>query len=143
MNLNRAKTFAIATAASLLVFTGSASAAVLSGGTSQPGKGITLKTRGDGSIKFVEITWKTTCNNGGSASGTTTYRNVDATPQGFRASGTDVQKKKKVTYKFRSSIDADATNAGYKGTFELKLKAIQKGKTFARCKTGKVRWSAS
>ena len=143
MNLNRAKTFAIASASALFLLTGTASAAILSGGTDQPGQGITLKTRGDGSVKSAEITWKANCNTGQKPTGSTRYTFKRSSPQGFRAGGKQVKKKKNATYTYRTSIEADAKGAGYSGTFKLKLKAVSRGKTFARCKTGKIRWSAS
>lgn len=146
MNLNRAKTFAIAiaTAGALMLVPSAASAAQLSGKTNQPGQSITLKTRADGSVKFAQITWKTKCRNGAKPIGTTTFRNPQrSTPTGFKTGGKDVDKKGKYTYIFRSNITGNAKGSGFAGIFKSRVKVERKGEGITTCKTGKIRWSAS
>jgi hypothetical protein len=143
MKLNRAKVLGVVTAGALLLLPGAASAASLSGNTSQPGQSITLKIAADGSVKSAHLTWETKCKGGTTATGSTTFRKLKrSTPTGFSSSGKDVDKKGKLKLTFRSQIDGDATGTGFKGTFKSKVKVEKKGKTVNRCKTGLIRWSA-
>jgi hypothetical protein len=144
MKLNRAKVLGVVTAGALLLLPGAASAASLSGNTSQPGQSITLKIAADGSVKSAHLTWETKCKGGTTATGSTTFRKLKrSTPTGFSSSGKDVDKKGKLKLTFRSQIDGDATGTGFKGTFKSKVKVEKKGKTVNRCNTRKIRWSAS
>ncbi len=143
MNSIRAKALGVATAGALLLLPGVASAATLTGGTSQAGQSIELRTTGDGSVKYARITWETKCKNGARPTGTTTFRNLDrSSPTSFHSGGQDVDKQGKLKLTFRSTIDGEAKAVGFKGTFKSKVKIEKKGETVTTCKTGRIRWSA-
>jgi hypothetical protein len=144
MKLNRAWIIGTATAGALLLLPGGASAATLKGNTSQPGKHIELHTRGDESVKYARIKWTASCRGSATLRGSSTFKGQfdRSTPQGFRSSGSNVDKDGNYKFKIRSTIEGAAKGPGYKGTFEAKVKVLRKGQKINTCKTGTVRWTA-
>ena len=145
MKLNRATIAGITCAGAMLLLPGAASAEALKGGTSQPGKRVTVRTGADGVVDFAKITWTATCRYGGEVRGRTRFGTPfdRASAAGFRSSGNDTLKDGKYDVKLRATIEGEAKGAGYRGTFKASLRYSKHGKYVTTCKTRKVRWAAS
>src|SRR5690349_19141766 len=116
MKLNRAWVIGTAIAGVLLVLPGAASAATLKGDTSQPGKHVELHTKGDGSVKYARIKWTANCKGTATLRGSSTFKSPfdRSSPQGFRSSGSNVDKDGNIKFDIHSTIEGDAKGAGYK-----------------------------
>lgn len=145
MNLNRAKTFAIATSGALLLLPGAASAANLKGDTSQPGKKVIVKTGDDTEVDYAKITWNAGCRYGGEVNGKSTFMTPfdRASANGFRTAGKDELKDGRYDVSLRVTIEGERKKFGYKGTFKASARYEKNGKYVTTCKSGKVRWIAS
>jgi len=114
-------------------------------GTTDQGRGITVEVGDDGLVSKVKYKFKARCHPG-FVRGTTVANSPldESTPTAFTDGDSNKDRFRGILFRFKGEVIGEKiSDTEWTGTFKEKVRISARGRTFARCKTGEIGWSAT